>query len=91
MNKEDLIAAIAAESKFTKVDSAKFLDAYINVVTAALQLKDDIRLIGFCNLSVIDKPARTGRNPRSGEAITIPASKAVKFVAGKNLKEAVNA
>jgi DNA-binding protein HU-beta len=91
MNKEDLIAAIAAESKFTKVDSAKFLDAYINVVTAALKLKDDIRLIGFCNLSVIDKPARTGRNPRSGEAITIPASKAVKFVAGKNLKEAVNA
>ena len=90
MNKDELITAIAAESKCTKVDSAKFLDAYINVVTSALKLNDDIRLVGFCNLSVIDKPARTGRNPRSGEAIAIPASKAVKFAAGKQLKDAIN-
>ncbi len=90
MNKDELIAAIAAESKFTKVDSAKFLDAYINVVTSALKLRDEIKLVGFCNLSVIDKPVRTGRNPRSGEAITIPASKNVKFTVGKQLKDAVN-
>ena len=91
MNKEELITAIAAQTNFSKVDSKKFLDSYTDVVTSALKSGDTIQLIGFCGLSVVDRPARIGRNPRTGEELTIAASKVVKFVAGKQLKEAVNA
>ncbi len=90
MNKEEFVAAIAENTKFTKVDTKKFLDAYIDVVTTALKFGNIVQLIGFGNFSVIDKPERKGRNPRSGEEITIAASKAVKFAAGKLLKDAVN-
>ena len=90
MNKEELITAIAEHSKLTKVESKKFLDSYVDVVTRALKNGDDIQLIGFGSFSISNKEARKGRNPRTGEEINIAASKAVKFTAGKSLKEAVN-
>ena len=90
MNKEELIAAIAEKSEYTKVDVKKYLDAYIEVVTKALKKGDSIQLVGFATLTVVSKPARKGRNPRTGKEISIPASKAVKFSVGKQLKEAVN-
>ena len=90
MNKEELVSAIVENTKFTKVDTKKFLDSYIDLETTALKYGNIVQLIGFGNFSVIDKPERKGRNPRSGEEITIAASKAVKFAAGKLLKDAVN-
>jgi DNA-binding protein HU-beta len=90
MNKEELIAAIAEKSEFSKVDTKKFLDAYTEVVTKALSKGDSVQLVGFSTLSVIAKPARKGRNPRTGAEIKIAASKAVKFAVGKQLKDAVN-
>ena len=90
MNKEELIAAIAEKSEYTKVDVKKYLDSYIEVVTNELKKGDSIQLVGFATLTVVSKPARKGRNPRTGKEISIPASKAVKFSVGKQLKEAVN-
>ena len=90
MNKEELLTAIAEKSKLTKVDSKKFLDAYIEVVTHALKVEDTIQLVGFGSFSVRKKSESKGRNPRTGAEITIAASKVVKFSAGKQLKEAIN-
>ena len=90
MNKEELIAAIADKSGATKVDTKKFLDSYIEVVTHSLKKGHNVQLVGFMTLSVVKKPARKGRNPRTSKEISIPASKAVKFAVGKQLKEAVN-
>ena len=91
MKKEELVAAIAERSNFTKADIKKFLDAYIEVVTLALQSGEEVQLMGFLGMSVVERAERVGRNPRSGEEITIPASKVIKFVTGKQLKEAINA
>jgi len=90
MNKEELVTALAEKTEFSKVDAKKFLDGYIEVVTKALKKGHTIQLVGFLTLSVVSKPARKGRNPRTGKEISIAASKAVKFAAGKQLKEAVN-
>ncbi len=86
MNKEELIVAIAENTKFTKTDTKKFLDSYNEVVTTALKFQ----LIGFGSWSVSQRDEHKGRNPRTGEEITIAASKVVKFTAGKQLKDAVN-
>ena len=91
MKKEELVAAIAERSNFTKIDTKKFLDTYVEVVTLALQSGEEVQLMGFLGMSVVDRAERIGRNPRSGEEITIPASKVVKFNTGKQLKEAINA
>ena len=91
MKKEALVAAIAEKSKFTKADTKKFLDAYTEVVTLALQSGEEVQLMGFLGMSVVERAERMGRNPRSGEEITIPASKVIKFTTGKQLKEAINA
>lgn len=90
MNKEDLIDAISARTEYTKADTKKFLDALVEVTEATLTAGDPVQLIGFLSLSVVDKPARKGRNPQTGKEITIPARKAVKCTIGKALKEAIN-
>lgn len=90
MNKEELLTAIAEKSKLTKVDSKKFLEAYVEVVSKALKAEDTIQLVGFGSFSVRKRPESIGRNPRTGAEITIAASKVVKFTAGKQLKEEVN-
>ncbi|ORU94245.1 MAG: DNA-binding protein HU [Cycloclasticus sp. symbiont of Bathymodiolus heckerae] len=90
MNKSELINAIAEESGLTKADAGRALDATLVSVTNALKGGDSIALIGFGTFSVKERSARTGRNPQTGEAIQIKASKIPSFKAGKTLKDAVN-
>ena len=85
MNKTELIAAMAEKAQITKVDAAKALNAYIDVVKQQLAKGEKISLIGFGTLSVVDRPARSGRNPRTGKTIKIAAKKSAKFKAGKGL------
>lgn len=90
MNRVELVAKIAENSGLTKVDADKVLDGTLKAIESALKAGDDIRLVGFGNFEVKTRGERTGRNPKTGEAITIAATKAVVFKAGKALKEAVN-
>lgn len=90
MNKADLVAKTAELSGLTKANAEKAADAIFDAITAALKAGDDVRLVGFGSFSVTARPAREGRNPQTGKTITIAASKAPKFVAGKGLKDAVN-
>lgn len=90
MNKTELIAAIADKSGLTKADAEKALNIFIDVVTDALSDGDKVQLVGFGTFEIGKRAERTGRNPQTGEEITIPACKAPKFKAGKVLKEAVN-
>lgn len=89
MNKNDLIAAISETSGLSKTDAGKALDATLSAITVALKAGDDVRLVGFGTFEVAERAASEGRNPRTGEPITIPASKQPKFKAGKGLKDAV--
>lgn len=90
MNKSELIDAIATTADLSKAKAEDALNAVITTVTTALQKGDEVKLIGFGTFKVSNRAATTGRNPRTGEAIQIPASKQAKFVAGKALKDAVN-
>jgi DNA-binding protein HU-beta len=90
MNKEELIAAISERSDLSKVDVKRALEAYIEVTTEELKEGGTIQLIGFASIGVTDRAERKGRNPQTGKEITIAASKAVKFTAGKALKDAIN-
>lgn len=89
MNKAELVDAIAADADLSKASAARALDAFIANVTKALAAGDSVSLIGFGSFSVSERAARTGRNPRTGEEITIEASQGVKFTAGATLKSAV--
>ena len=90
MNKAELVEAIAAETKLTKVDAKKALDAFITSASKALKKGDRVALVGFGAFSVAKRAARTGRNPQTGKAIKIAAKKVAKFKAGAELKKAVN-
>ena len=90
MNKNDLVAAVADSSDLSKADAAKAVDAVFDSITGSLKGGGEVRLVGFGTFSVANRKASTGRNPRTGEAIQIPASKQPKFKAGKGLKDAVN-
>ncbi len=91
MNKNDLIADVAARAGFSKNDAGKAVDAFIDSIVGALKKGDEVRLVSFGTFSVANRAATEGRNPRTGETIKIPASKQPKFKAGKGLKDAVNA
>lgn len=90
MNKAELISSIAEKSGLTKADSGKALDALLESVTEGLTKGDRIALVGFGSWTVEKRSARTGRNPRTGEEIQIPAKKVVKFKPGAGLSDAVN-
>ena len=90
MNKAELVAAIADKAELSKKDSEKALKAFIEVVTEELVKGGKVQLVGFGTFEVADRAARTGKNPQTGKAIKIAASKAPKFKAGKALKDAVN-
>ena len=90
MNKTELTDAVAKVSKLSKADSKKAIDAVLEVFSKTLKKGEPIQLIGFGTFKVADRKARTGRNPSTGEEIKIPASKAVTFSAGQNLKDLVN-
>ena len=90
MTKSELIDAIAEKAGLSKADASKVLSATFESVTDALKAGEKVALIGFGTFSVSLRAARTGKNPQTGEAIAIPASKAAKFKAGQKLKDAVN-
>lgn len=90
MNKNDLVATVASSTGLSKADAAKAVDSVFASITDALKKGSDVRLVGFGTFSVASRAATQGRNPRTGETITIPASKQPKFKAGKALKDAVN-
>ena len=90
MNKNDLIASVASSAGLSKTDAAGAVDAVLEGIAGVLSGGGEVRLVGFGTFSVAQRAATTGRNPRTGEAIQIPASKQPKFKAGKALKEAVN-
>ena len=87
MNKNDLVASVAEAADISKADAAKAVDATFDSVASELSGGGEV---GFGTFSVADRRASTGRNPRTGETIQIPASKQPKFKAGKALKDAVN-
>ena len=90
MNKSELVESIAATAGLSKGQAGDALDAVIATITRALKWGDSVSLVGFGTFAVKQRAARTGRNPRTGEAIQIKASKMPSFKAGKGLKDAVN-
>lgn len=90
MNKTELVAAMADKAELSKKDSEKALKAFIDVVTEELKKGEKIQLVGFGTFETSKRAARTGKNPQTGKEISIPASIAPKFKAGKALKEVVN-
>jgi DNA-binding protein HU-beta len=89
MNKADLMTRIAKDAEITKRQAAKALDALVDGVQEALRKGNSITLMGFGTFSVMPRSARKVRNPQTGREIFIPASKTLKFKAGKGLREAV--
>lgn len=90
MNKAELVAAIAEKTELSKKDSEKALKAFIDVITEELTKGEKVQLVGFGTFEVVERAARTGRNPQTKTSITIEASKAPKFKPGKALKDIVN-
>ena len=89
MNKQELVSAIAEKAGLTKADSEKALNAFTASVADALGKGDSVQLVGFGTFSVSARAARSGKNPRTGEKIAIPAKKVAKFKAGKALADKV--
>ena len=90
MNKNELVTSMAEKTGMKKTEVEKVLKAFTDTVAAELKKGEKIQLVGFGTFEVAERPAREGRNPRTGETMKIAASKAPKFKAGKALKDAVN-
>jgi DNA-binding protein HU-beta len=90
VNKNELIDAVAAATELKKTEASKAIDAVFSSIEEALKKGDEVRLVGFGTFSVAARSASEGRNPRTGEKITIAASKQAKFKPGKTLKDALN-
>ena len=90
MNKAELIDAIAKSSDISKASAGNALDGALEAIKTALKKGQTVTLVGFGTFKVGTRAARTGRNPRTGAAITIESTKVPKFIAGKALKDAVN-
>ncbi len=89
MKKVELINHVAETASLTKADAGAAVDAVLSGISGALAAGDSVSLVGFGTFSVTERAARTARNPRTGDPIQVPASKAPKFKAGKGLKDAV--
>ncbi len=90
MNKNDLVAKVADLTDLSKVDANNAIDSIFDTIEQALTAGDEVRLVGFGTFSVAKRAASTGRNPRTGEPLQIPASIRPKFKPGKGLKDSVN-
>ncbi|MBA2593713.1 MAG: HU family DNA-binding protein [Gammaproteobacteria bacterium] len=90
MNKAELIDAVAGSANLTKVDAGRAVDALVDVIAGALKGDDEVTLVGFGTFTVRKRAARSGRNPRTGDVISIPASNLPAFKPGKALRDAVN-
>ena len=90
MNKDDLITKVKDSVGLSKADATKAVDSVFSNISESLKGGTEVRLVGFGTFLVTNRAATTGRNPRTGESIQIPASKRPKFTVGKALKDAVN-
>ena len=90
MNKTELIAAVAEKAEISKKDAEKAVKAFTDALAEELAKGGKVQLVGFGNFEVSERPAREGRNPRTGETMTIAASKTPKFKPGKALKDEIN-
>lgn len=90
MNKGDLVEVVSGDAGLSKADASRAVESVISAITKALRGGNQVSLVGFGTFAVKKRSARTGRNPRTGEAIQIRASKVPGFRAGKALKDAVN-
>ena len=89
MNKSELVDAVATQAELSKQDAKKAVEALFETISNTLAKEEKIQLIGFGTFEVRERAARTGRNPQTGEEMTIPASKVPAFKPGKELKAAV--
>ena len=90
MNKAEFVTALAEKTGMKKTEAEKAMKGFMDVVAETLKNGEKISLVGFGTFEVAEREAREGRNPKTGKTMTIPASKAPKFKAGRALKEAVN-
>jgi DNA-binding protein HU-beta len=90
MNRKELIEALAAKTESTKADAERSVGAMIDIISDTLKKGDSLTLVGFGTFEVRKRAARTGRNPKTGEALKIKAAKVPAFKAGATLKAAVN-
>lgn len=82
MNKSAFIEAIAAKAQVSKVEAAKVLDKALEVAVEAVKAGENVQLVGYATLAVVEKPARKAKNPRTGEIVAVPAKKVVKAKLG---------
>lgn len=90
MNKSELINAVAKTAELSRKDADKAVNAFVDTVVDALKRGEKVQVVGFGAFESKERAARTARNPRTGEEISIPASKAVSFKVGKALKNEIN-
>lgn len=90
MTKAELIAGIAKSTGLTKADSDRALNSFLNIAKATIKREGRLPLAGFGTFVVVNRKARTGRNPQTGQPITIRASRVVRFRPGKELKETIS-
>jgi DNA-binding protein HU-beta len=90
MNKDSLVKEVAEQAGVTKADASKVINAILETIQSSLKKGEPVSLVGFGSFKVSKRNARKGRNPRTGESISIPESIVPNFSAGKALKEAVN-
>jgi DNA-binding protein HU-beta len=90
MNKGELVAAVADQVGMSRGQAGEAVDAAITAITGALKKGEEVKIVGFGTFVVTDRAAGEARNPRTGEKVTVPASRTPKFRAGAGLKEAVN-
>lgn len=90
MNREELVAAVAKDVGLTRATAKEAVAAVLDNIQMSLAKGEKVTLVGFGNFDVVTSAERTGRNPQTGESVTIPAGKRPKFTAGKSLKDAVS-
>ena len=89
ITKSELIAKVAEKQEVTQAEAGRFVSATLDTITDELVKGGEVRLLGFLTMKTVEKKARTGRNPKTGEKLTIPAKKVISVKVGKALKEAV--
>lgn len=89
MNKTELVSSVAEKAEITKKEAEKVINALFGSIEEALAKNDKVQLVGFGTFEVRERASRTGRNPKTGEEISIPATKVPAFKPGKALKDAV--
>src|ERR1700722_13496726 len=90
MTKDDLIDGLSNKLGLVKIDAEQVVDGVLDAITEALKVGDRVNISGFGTFAVLTRAACTGRNPRSGESIEIPAGRSAKFKPGKQLRESLN-